>query len=496
MGVPLAELAVLAGTPVPTAAPDPLVTGVTHDSRAVVAGDLYAGLPGGRFHGADFAGAARDSGAVAVLTDAGGAARAEGSGLPLLVAQDPRAVLGPVAAAVHGCPSEALLLLGVTGTNGKTTTTYLLEAGLRAAGHRTGLIGTVETRVGGDVVPSARTTPEATDLQALFARMRDGGVTGAAMEVSSHALALHRVTGTRFSVVAFTQLGRDHLDFHGDLESYYQAKASLFTPGYAAAGVVCVDDHAGRRLADEASIPVTTVSRAGNPADWQAEDVVLGAAGSRFLLHGPDHQRAEVAIELPGEFNVANAALAVVTLVRGGVPLEQAAAGVSSCAGVPGRMERIDAGQPFLALVDYAHTPDALATLLGTVRALTTGQVFLVVGAGGDRDRDKRPLMGAAAAAGADVVILTDDNPRSEEPHEILDALARGADGGHGEVVVEGNRARAIATAVQRAGAGDTVVVAGKGHEQGQEVEGVVRPFDDREVLRSAIQTRSSTCST
>ncbi len=456
-----------------------VVSGCTLDSRAVQPGDLYAALPGARAHGADFAAQAVAAGAVAVLTDDAGTARAAATGVPVLLAEDPRGVLGAVAAQVHGHPARAMTLLGITGTNGKTTTAFLLDAGLRAAGHRAGLLGTVLTRVGDDVLPSVRTTPEAPDLQALLAVMRERGVTAVAMEVSSHALALGRVDGVVFDVAGFTNLSQDHLDFHPDMASYEAAKAQLFTPARSRRGVVCTEDAAGRRIAAAGLVPTTTY---GAGADWQARDVRLRPDGSSFRLVGPEVDVA-AAVRLPGAFTVTNAVGALAVLVSAGVPVEAAVDGVAGLAGVPGRMERVDVGQEFLAVVDYAHTPDAVRTLLGAVRGVTRGRLVVVLGCGGDRDRAKRPLMGRAAAAGADVVVLTSDNPRSEDPLEILAQIAAGAP----DAVQEPDRRAAIAAAVALAGPGDAVVVAGKGHETGQEVAGVVRPFDDRQVLRELL---------
>jgi UDP-N-acetylmuramoyl-L-alanyl-D-glutamate--2,6-diaminopimelate ligase len=451
------------------------VTGCTHDSRAVRPGDLYAALPGAHAHGADFAGQAAAAGAVAVLTDPAGAARVSG---PALVADHPRRLLGEVASWVHGRPSEALTVLGVTGTNGKTTVAFLLEAGLRAAGHATGLLGTVVTRIGDEAVPSVRTTPEATDLHALFAVMRERGVDAVAMEVSSHALALGRVDGVRFDVALFTNLSQDHLDFHPSMEDYFQAKASLFTPARTAQGVVNADDEAGRRLLAAPSVPLTSYGERGQ---WRAADVALRADGSSFRLVGPGVD-VPASVRLPGGFNVSNAVGALAMLVTAGVPVEAAVRGIAELPGVPGRMERVDVGQPFAALVDYAHTPDAVEMLLRTVRAVTPGRVIVVLGCGGDRDRGKRPLMGRAAVEGADLAVLTSDNPRSEDPLAIL------ADMQQPGAVVEPDRAAAIARAVATARPGDTVVVAGKGHETGQDAGGVVTPFDDRLVLRDALQ--------
>ena len=458
------------------------VTGCTHDSRAVRPGDLYAALPGARSHGADFAAAATAAGAAAVLTDPAGADRFPD--LPVLVADEPRAVLGDVARWVHDDPAAGLLLLGVTGTNGKTTTAFLIEAGLRAAGHATALLGTVLTRIGDDVLPSVRTTPEATDLMAMFAVMRERGVTAAAMEVSSHALSMHRVDGLVFDVAAFTNLSQDHLDFHPTMADYEAAKASLFTPRHSRHAVINCDDAAGRRIARGVEIPLTTY---GDDADWTAREVDLRPDGSTFRLVGPGVS-LRAGVRLPGAFNVANAVCALAVLATAGVSLEAAAEGVADLPGVPGRMERIDLGQPFLALVDYAHTPEAVAAMLATVRSVTPGRVIVVLGCGGDRDRAKRPLMGQAAAEGADVAILTSDNPRGEDPLAILAEMAAGAPG----AVIEPDRHAAIAAAVAEARPGDAVVVAGKGHETGQEAHGVVAPFDDRDELREAVRACSS----
>ncbi len=491
---PLGELAGLLGLRTDPEAMGPGLTGVTLDSRSVVAGDLYAAVPGSRAHGAEFCVQAAAGGAVAVLTDDDGRARAVAAGLPVLVVPDPRAVLGEVAAWVYGHPGDRLLLIGITGTNGKTTTAYLVEAGLRAAGHRTGLLGTVQTRVGDEVMDSARTTPEAPDVQALMALMVERGCTAAVMEVSSHALSLGRIDGLVFDVAVFTNLSQDHLDFHGTIEEYFAAKASLFTSKRTRAALVDVDDAYGRRLAAQSPVPVTTCSSRGDAsADWRAQDVRTGPDGSAFTVLGPSGERVSVALRLPGAFNVANGLCAVVALAHAGVPLPVAAAGVGALEGVPGRMEPVRAGQPYLALVDYAHTPDAVATLLDAVRRLVPGRVLLVLGCGGDRDPYKRPLMGAAAVRGSDLAVLTSDNPRSEDPDAILAAMAAGAYEVAGarvadRVVVEPDRAAAIGRAVRAARAGDAVVVAGKGHETGQEVAGVVRPFDDRVELRRAIE--------
>jgi UDP-N-acetylmuramoyl-L-alanyl-D-glutamate--2,6-diaminopimelate ligase len=476
----------------PTSAEGTLVTGLTLDSRSVRPGDLYAGLPGARAHGAGFAGDAAASGAAALLTDPAGMALAGATGLPAVVVDDPRGRLGELAAWVYGEPAEALTMLGVTGTNGKTTVAHLLDAGLRAAGRRTGLLGTVQTRLGDEVLPSVRTTPEAPDLQALLALMREQQVSAVSMEVSSHALVLGRVDGVVFDVAAFTNLSQDHLDFHGDLESYFAAKAELFTPARARRAVVDVDDAYGARLADGAQIPVVTVSAAGRPdADWRAADVRPHAGGSVFTAIGP-YGEAAASVRLPGSFNVANALLAIAVLATAGVPFEQAVTGVAACTGVPGRMERVEVGQPFLAVVDYAHTPEAVASALRELRPLTEGRLVVVLGCGGDRDAEKRPLMGRAAAELADLAVLTSDNPRSERPEAILAAMQEGAAGvpstSRAQVAVEPDRRAAIEQAVRGLRAGDAVAVLGKGHETGQETAGRTLPFDDRVELAEAIR--------
>jgi UDP-N-acetylmuramoyl-L-alanyl-D-glutamate--2,6-diaminopimelate ligase len=469
------------------------ITGVTHDSASVLPGDLYAALPGSHTHGARFADRAVAAGAVGLLTDETGRSivdEAGSYGVPVFVVSDPRAELGDVASWIYGEPSKHLRVLGVTGTNGKTTTSYLLDAGLRAAGEKTGLVGTIETRIGEWVAPSARTTPEAPDLQALLAVMVERAVGSVSMEVSSHALALHRVDGTAFDVVAFSNLSQDHLDFHADLEDYFNAKARLFTAQFARAGVVNIDDEHGRRLLDVADIPLTTVSATKRDAQWWVSDQSAGVGRTDFVVHGPGVATA-LSVRLPGSFNVDNALLAFATLVVAGVDPQAAARGIADVVVVPGRMEAVSVSQPFVALVDYAHTPDAVVTLLTTLRPTTAGRLIVVLGCGGDRDRAKRPLMGAAAARLADVAVLTSDNPRSEEPGQILAAMLDGAMGvaanQRAELIVELDRLTAIQIAVSQARAGDVVVVAGKGHEQGQEVGGVVLPFDDRTVLRAEL---------
>jgi UDP-N-acetylmuramoyl-L-alanyl-D-glutamate--2,6-diaminopimelate ligase len=487
LGSLAARIADATGTAPELRGADVTTTGATLRAHEARPGDLFAALPGARAHGADFTDQALTGGAVAVLTDPDGATRPAVRTLPTLVHPEPREALGPACSRLYGDPSSHLALLGVTGTSGKTTTVYLLEAALAAAGTTTGLIGTVETRMHGRRVPSAFTTPEAPDLQALLAAMLEQGVTHAAMEVSSHALAQGRVGGTRYAVGAFTNLSAEHLDFHPTMEDYFAAKARLFD-GRADRHVVCVDDAWGARLAG--TVEATTVSTTG-PADWTAAEVDAHPDGSQsFRVHGPDGLALPVTLRLPGAFNVANALVALACGHAVGLDPERLAAGLATVT-VPGRMQRVEAGQPYLAVVDYAHKPAAVEALLRTLRSQSDGRVLTVLGCGGDRDREKRPVMGALAAQLSDLVWITDDNPRTEEPAAIRAAMldgAQGADGARAIVAEEGDRRAAIRAAVAAARPGDVVVVAGKGHELGQKVGAQTLPFSDVDELTTAIQ--------
>ena len=479
-----------------------IVTGVDLRAQGIVEGDLFAALPGARAHGAEFAADALDRGATAILTDEAGLAlvSALGTDAPVLVHDDPRGVLGELSATIYGRPSEKMQVIGITGTSGKTTTSYLVEGALNAAGRTTGLVGTIETRMSGRRVPSALTTPEAPQLHALFAVMLEQGIDTVVMEVSSHALSLGRVDGVRFDVGAFTNLSQDHLDFHRDFEDYFAAKARLFAAEssvHAQHAVICVDDVWGRRMAEVArgahSI-VTTVATTPETggAVWTAGPATVSASGSqKFALTTAEGTTLDVELRLPGQYNVANASLAVALCAVLGVDPRDAVAGIAGV-DVPGRVQRIDRGQDFLAVVDYAHKPAAVEAVIATLREQARGRVAVVVGAGGDRDAGKRPLMGAAAARGADLLIITDDNPRTEDPATIRAAIRQGALGvpesERGQVWEVADRAKAIADAVGWAQAGDVVLVAGKGHEIGQEIHGVKYPFDDRAVLGDAIE--------
>ena len=477
-----------------------VVQGVSVASDDVLPGELFVAVPGARTHGAAHARAAVEAGAVAVVTDAAGR---EVLGdlverVPVLLTDDPRAVAGLLAAHVLDHPARRLRTVGVTGTNGKTTTTYFVDAALRAVHTSTAVLGTVELRIGDDAIESPRTTVEAPVLQNVLALALERGASAVAMEVSSHALALHRVAGTTFDVVGFTNLQRDHLDFHGDMEGYFQDKARLFAPGQARRGVVVVDDEWGRRLVEQAQIPVESVAThvgdaAAQGADWTvvSADVGLDGVGSTFTLRGPDGREHLASSPLPGLVNVSNAALAIVLAHAAGVELDTAITAVAHAHAIPGRMERVierGPGRP-LAIVDYAHTPDALVLALEAVRPITPGRLVLVFGSDGDRDRGKRPIMGAIAARLADVLVVTDENPRSEDPGSIRAAILDGVREVRPDLTdvheVE-PRAQAVRHGVALAGEGDTVIVTGKGHEPTQEIAGVFHRYNDRDVFLAA----------
>ena len=482
----LGDLADMCGLAVRAQDRDLAVTGVTLDSRDVRAGDLFAALPGAHAHGASYADEARARGAVAMLTDVDHADGIEG--MPAVVAADPRSVLGEVAAEIYGRPGERLLLVGVTGTNGKTTTAYLLEAGLRAAGYATGVIGTTGIRLGDQVIPSARTTPEAPELHALLGTMVERGIDAVAMEVSSHALALGRVDGLRFDAAVFTNLTQDHLDFHGTMENYFEAKASLFTPARAGRAIVGIDDEWGRRLAERQAIPTTTFS-----LDGEADVACLGIEddlGEQRLVVGCDGQQHDVVVGLPGRFNAANGLAAWTTLHLLGIPDAVLSTAMRDVR-VPGRMELVDEGQDFVAVVDYAHSPDSVERVISSVEPAPGGRRIVVLGCGGDRDRDKRPVMGRLGASMADVFIVTDDNPRSEDPASIRAAMLAGIARPRAEVREIPDRREAIRSAVAEARPGDVLLLLGKGHEPGQEIAGATYPFSDREEL--AVSLREAT---
>src|ERR1700758_3489837 len=488
--------AVVADSPDRRAAvPDVPVTGVTLRAQDVQPGDLFAALAGSSTHGARFTGEAIERGAVAVLTDAAGVAEMAGfsdvRAVPTLVHPAPRSVLGGLAATVYGNPSEKMMIVGITGTSGKTTTAYMVESGLRAGGRIPGLIGTVGIRIDGADIPSALTTPEAPALQAMLAAMAERGVDTVVMEVSSHALRLGRVDGTGFAVGGFTNLSRDHLDFHPTMSDYFEAKALLFDPDSALrarSAVVCIDDDAGRAMAARAGDAIT-VSTTDRAADWRAMDVApMGAGGQEFTVIDPAGVHHRIGIRLPGGYNVANCLVALAILDTVGVPVEQASRGLLETR-VPGRLEGIDCGQDFLALVDSAHKPGAMRAVLTTMLQ-PDRRLAVVFGAGGERDPGKRRPMGEIAAELADLVVVTDDNPRGEDPAAIRREILAGAAEGRGvaQVVEIADRRAAIRHAVAWAGPGDVVLIAGKGHETGQRSGDQTRPFDDRVELAQALE--------
>ncbi|UZI32983.1 Mur ligase family protein [Streptomyces sp. VB1] len=458
------------------------VRGVTLDSTDVVPGDLFAGLPGKLRHGADYAARAAEAGAVALLSD-----RPDPC-LPSLVVDRPRHVLGVLSARLYSDPSHALAVYGVTGTNGKTSTVHLIAAGLEAAGRRVGLAGSLETRVPGrGGRPAERTTAEAPAIQRLLARTRWAEGTDAVLEVSSHALELGRVQGTRFRVGVFTNLSPDHLDLHGDLGRYYAAKASLFTPDRCEHAVVNVGDPHGRRLAAETRCRLTTFTMGPEPADWSVRAVSADADGTRFRLRGPGVER-EVRLRLLGAHQADNAVAAAVALAVGGIDVNTALRGIENLASIPGRLERVDVGQPFLAFVDFAHNPGGQRRLLPFLRSLTDGRVIVVVGATGERDPGKRSALGDVAARHADLVIVTDESPHTEDPATLRTAVADGARrAGRATVRVEPDRWHAFLLAVSAARPGDVVVVAGRGADEQQVSADDSRPFDDRAALRHAL---------
>ena len=463
-------------------APEVEISGLAYSSASVSEGALFFCVPGFTADGHDFAPDAVKRGAAALVCE-----RPLDLGVPEVQVDSVRAAMGPVASRFYGDPSHDLKVVGITGTNGKTTTAFLVREVLEAAGIQTGLLGTVKRVVGGAEELVERTTPEGIDLQADFARMLSEGDRACAMEVSSHALELGRASGIQFACKVFTNLTQDHLDFHSDMEAYYLAKRRLFDePGPA---VVNLDDPYGRRLADELGGAITYGVEA-ETADYHARDVTFDMAGAAFAVDTPDGTLA-LTTRLPGLFNVQNVLGALAAARTLGVEPDAAVQGLVAAGRVPGRFEPVEEGQDFGVLVDYAHTPDSLENVLRAARGISRGRLHVVFGAGGDRDRGKRPLMGEVAARLADRVIVTSDNPRSEDPEAIVDQVMEGTTGAP-DVEREPDRRRAIARAIETAEPGDVVVLAGKGHEQGQEFEGGRKePFDDIAVAREALRARA-----
>ena len=476
------------------------VSGVTLDSRQVESGDLYVGVPGRRAHGAAFAVDAASSGAVAVLTDPEGAELAATSGLPVLVTPDPRAALGDVAACIHRTREDAPTLFGVTGTNGKTSVVYLLDALLRRLGVVSGLSSTAERRIGDLAIVSALTTPEASELHGLLARMRESAVRAVSIEVSAQALSRHRIDGLVFDVVGFTNLSHDHLDDYADMEAYFEAKADLFEPERARRGVVTVDSVWGRALVERSRIPVTTL--ASSPvvgvgpdaeADWSMTVVSGTSDDTTFRLDGPENRSVEVTVPLIGWYMAANAALAIVMLVESGFDLDAIAHALEERrldVYIPGRAERVSGDRGPRVYVDYGHTPDAFKNALEALRALTPGRLVMVFGADGDRDTTKRAEMGALAARLADVVVVTDFHPRWEDPAAIRSVLLAAATAAVPEREIHEipDPRAAVRAAIALAREGDSILYAGPGHEDYQEIAGVHMPYSARDDVRQALR--------
>ena len=482
------ELAAFIGVPAPL--PEFSFSGVTLDSRSVDLGDLFIALPGAKVHGATFAEDVISSGAAAILTDVVGREIISAE-IPVLVVNNPRSWVGAIASWFYGNPFSALDAVGITGTNGKTTTASLVDQIWRLDGRASGFIGTIGISIDGEEYGANYTTPEGTDLQAVVATMREQHVRNLVMEVSSHALSMGRVSGSHFKAVGFTNLTQDHLDFHGDMESYFLAKSKLFTNEYADCAIVNLDSEYGQRLFANATIPTLSVSRSNPRADWHYESftALVSGVGYEVAIRGIGGILIEGHLPLLGLHNLDNAILAIALAVESGVDPIALAYYMRKLTAPVGRLEPVEVGQKFLALVDYAHTPDAVGRALATARSLAAGRVIAVLGCGGDRDKSKRPIMGQALRAGSDIAIFTSDNPRSEDPLQILSEMLAGNTSE--DEIVEPDRRSAIARAVLEASAGDCVIVLGKGHERGQDIKGIKYPFDDRIELARAIEELS-----
>ena len=492
----LSEIATLVGTSdANLESSDLSITGITVDSNDVIQGDLFVALPGANSHGSKFIDSAVANGAIAVLTDMSANVHAD---IPVLRVNDPRLWVGVIADKFYRNPSSAINVFGITGTNGKTTTSYLLQQIWDFNNRNSGLIGTIETRIGDEIFPNKRTTPEAPELQSIFAIMRERHNLNVVMEVSSHALSLNRVEGTKFSVVAFTNLSHDHLDFHETMENYFQAKSRLFKYGFSEKAIINIDDSWGKRLFEETEIEKLSISTHDQKANWKIIDSSLADPSSpsksvvELTIAGPGGILLSIATPLIGDYNSANVLMALALAVESGIDPLSAANALSNAKGAPGRMESIELGQRFTAVIDYAHSPDAVSAALKAVRSSTKGRIIAVLGCGGDRDAAKRPLMGQALISGADLAIFTSDNPRSEDPLSILNQMHEGMKLTENHFVIV-DRSEAIKFAIENAVEGDCVLVLGKGHETGQEIKGKISPFDDRVELKNAIRSAKST---
>jgi UDP-N-acetylmuramoyl-L-alanyl-D-glutamate--2,6-diaminopimelate ligase len=461
-------------------------TGITSDSRSVASGDLFVALPGSSSHGARYIEEVRASGAVAVITDEAGA-KLIGEKLPAIVISNPRRILGDICSWFYGSPSSSMQLIGITGTNGKTTTTTILNQILKSAGKSTGLIGTIGIEIGPEKLAASFTTPEASELQSLLATMRERHVSHVSMEVSSHALEALRIAGTKFNIVGFTNLTQDHLDFHGDMPSYFAAKSKLFASEYSNLGFVNIDDAYGKKLYEASNISMVLLSRENRGAQWHFERIESTSRGYSVAIRGIGGILIEGDFNLIGDHNLDNLLMAVAIATQLEIDPLVIGNSLSHITGAAGRLESIELGQKFLALIDYAHTPDAVTRILATLRKSVSGRVIAVLGCGGDRDKSKRPIMGRELLEGSDLAIFTSDNPRSESPENILTEMTAGLKLKENSTTLV-DRREAIAFAVASALPGDCVVILGKGHESGQEISGRRLAFDDRIELARAIE--------
>jgi len=461
---------------------DVVISGVSINAQKVVPGDLFIAFAGANTHGISYLEQAISNGAVAVLSD-----KKIETSIPSFIHPKPREIVGSISAWLYGNPFKSLKAIGITGTNGKTTTANLVKQIWQLNSIKSGLIGTLGVEIADDKLESARTTPEADDLQAIAAAMVEQGCKNLAMEVSSHAIDQGRIKGAKYEVVAFSNLTQDHLDYHLSMENYFQSKANLFASEYAKAAVINIDDSFGKRLLKQVKIPVVTVSRKDSTADWYLAKAEIKNGLYQVEIKSKSGESLSENFALLGDYNLDNLLLAVAIVNSAGLSLDKIASTISKLQSVPGRLESVNAGQKFTALVDYAHTPDAVERVIATVKSVTHGKIIGVLGCGGDRDASKRSVMGQALFNGCDLAIFTSDNPRSESAEAILKQMTAGIDLGK-KGFVEIDRKNAIDLAVKNAQSGDVVLLMGKGHESGQEVNSVVTPFDDRIELAESIR--------
>ena len=470
-----------------TSNPEQKITGITHNTKSVEPGDLFVALNGEKNHGAQFVAEAKANGAVAVLSDSQGEKLITDKDLAIVSIENPRHKLGEISAFVFGNPSDSLKVFGITGTNGKTTSAWLMRAGLEKCGIPTSLLGTAGISIAGVNLPSARTTPEAPELQALLALALEKGSKAVSMEVSSHALDLERVNGTKFACTGFTNLSQDHLDFHKNMESYFESKAKLFTKEFSSKSVITDLDSWGKKLINEVQIPFATLGGDVHN-DWRVSDITAALGHVYFELIDPRKKPYKVTLSFAGAFNAYNAALVISMADQIGIDLKEFIAGIKDTQ-IPGRMQPVVMPGAALGIVDYAHTPEAIENVLSALKKQTHGKLIVVLGAGGNRDSEKRPFMGSAGEKFADKLIITDDNPRNESPAEIRKAVLSGIKNKSNSLEI-GSREEAIKEAVKLATPDDTIAILGKGHETTQEIAGQIIDFDDAKHLHNALKEK------